>query len=139
MTDVQQKSHSKVAQQKSATKVYACRQGFNDENGVSVILVHDLQTNNNVLVFYSYCLSPFSPSLAVFLSCGLLTYLLTLSQSLHDDRGLAEMNESNSSASSNLGSNVTGCLKSNSITLSWSQTDLKLVADLQRAGIWPII
>jgi len=30
-------------------------------------------------------------------------------------------------------------LRPNSITLSWSQTGSKLVADLQRAGIWPII
>ena len=30
-------------------------------------------------------------------------------------------------------------LRPNSITLSWSQTGPKLVADLQRAGIWPII
>jgi len=29
-------------------------------------------------------------------------------------------------------------LKPNSITLSWSQTGPRLVADLQRAGIWPI-
>jgi len=34
---------------------------------------------------------------------------------------------------------LTGALKPNSITLSWSQTGSKLVADLQRAGIWPII
>jgi len=30
-------------------------------------------------------------------------------------------------------------LRPNSITLSWSQTGPKLVTDLQRAGIWPII
>jgi len=30
-------------------------------------------------------------------------------------------------------------LEPNSITLSWSQTGPQLVADLQRAGIWPII
>ena len=30
-------------------------------------------------------------------------------------------------------------LKPNSITLSWSQTGPRLVADVQRAGIWPII
>ena len=30
-------------------------------------------------------------------------------------------------------------LRPNSITLSWSQTGPKLVADLQRVGIWPII
>ena len=30
-------------------------------------------------------------------------------------------------------------LQPNSIKLSWSQTGPKLVADLQRAGIWPII
>jgi len=30
-------------------------------------------------------------------------------------------------------------LKPHSITLSWSQAGSKLVADLQRAGIWPII
>jgi len=30
-------------------------------------------------------------------------------------------------------------LKPNSITLCWSQAGPKLVADLQRAGIWPII
>jgi len=29
-------------------------------------------------------------------------------------------------------------LKPNSITLTWSQTGLRLVADLQQAGIWPI-
>jgi len=29
-------------------------------------------------------------------------------------------------------------LKPNSITISWSQTGPRLVADLQRAGIWPI-
>jgi len=29
-------------------------------------------------------------------------------------------------------------LRPNSITLSWSQTGPKMVADLQRAGIWPI-
>ena len=29
-------------------------------------------------------------------------------------------------------------LKPNSITLSWSQTGPRLVADLQRAGTWPI-
>jgi len=28
--------------------------------------------------------------------------------------------------------------KPNSIKLSWSQTGSKLVADLQRAGIWPM-
>jgi len=29
-------------------------------------------------------------------------------------------------------------LRPNSVALSWSQTGPKLVADLQRAGIWPI-
>jgi len=34
---------------------------------------------------------------------------------------------------------IINSLRQNSITLSWSQTGPKLVADLQLAGIWPII
>ena len=38
-----------------------------------------------------------------------------------------------------LGETVSSQLRPNSLTLSGSQTGPRLVADLQRAGIWPII